>query len=85
MFQRVNRVAIPAAVRKYVFARDQYQCRGCTVIDVTGKSLVIDHIIPLSKGGVNDLSNLQTLCDQCNQIKSNRIDSRFTRHFSGNS
>ncbi len=85
MVQKVNRVVMPLAVRKYVFGRDQYQCRSCAVIDVTAKSLVIDHIIPLSKGGTNDLSNLQTLCDKCNQIKSNRIDSRFKRHFSGNS
>jgi 5-methylcytosine-specific restriction endonuclease McrA len=29
----------------------------------------IDHVVPLSKGGSNDLSNLVTACKPCNQAK----------------
>ena len=29
----------------------------------------MDHIIPLAKGGNNDLSNLQCACSVCNRIK----------------
>lgn len=35
--------------------------------------LSIDHIIPISKGGTNEYSNLQILCMDCNRKKSNKI------------
>ena len=35
--------------------------------------LVVDHIVPLSKGGTNKLSNLQILCDKCNGFKALHI------------
>ncbi len=34
------------------------------------ENLVIDHIIALSQGGSNDLSNLRTLCQSCNMKQS---------------
>ena len=35
----------------------------------------IDHIVPLARGGTNDLVNLQLLCAECNQKKyTNDID-----------
>ena len=33
-----------------------------------------DHIIPVSKGGKNTLSNFQTMCYICNQNKGNKIN-----------
>jgi 5-methylcytosine-specific restriction endonuclease McrA len=62
---------IPASVRVTVLHRDSYKCIFC------GRSskqiqLEVDHIIPFSKGGNNDISNLQTLCIDCNRGKGAR-------------
>jgi hypothetical protein len=64
-----ERVAISKRQRFDIFNRDSFTCRYC------GKTppnvlLVVDHIIPISKGGTNDSDNLATSCEQCNQGKS---------------
>jgi 5-methylcytosine-specific restriction endonuclease McrA len=33
----------------------------------------IDHVIPISKGGTNDISNLRPACYQCNYEKGDKI------------
>jgi len=34
----------------------------------------IDHILPKSRGGPDDLDNYQVLCRNCNRAKSNHIE-----------
>lgn len=45
-------------------------------IDENGKEILMtkDHIIPKSKGGANDISNYQTMCERCNEEKGNRLE-----------
>ena len=64
---------IPANVRFEVFQYDNFRCRQCGVSSGSGAVLEIDHIIPITKGGTNDRTNIKTLCQSCNLGKSNRI------------
>ncbi len=50
-----------------VLAKYGNQCQRC---GATG-DLTCDHIIPLSRGGSNDPTNLQPLCMLCNSLKRN--------------
>ena len=45
--------------------RDGYICKLCAI----DKNITIDHVIPISKGGTDDSSNLQLLCQSCNSKK----------------
>jgi len=48
-----------------LFGRYNHKCALCP----NEEWLTIDHIKPLSRGGLNELDNLQVLCDPCNQKK----------------
>lgn len=49
--------------------RDGCECSVCGEIE----DLAIDHIIPLSKGGSDELDNLQLLCPRHNSAKGDRM------------
>jgi len=59
--------------RLKVLKRDHYTCAKCGRSPATQRGCIlhIDHIIPFSKGGSNEIENLQTLCDKCNLGKGN--------------
>ena len=63
---------IPAKKRFKVLERDKFRCQYCwkTWKDVT---LEVDHVIPKSKWGSDDLNNLITCCRECNIWKWNEI------------
>ncbi len=44
-------------------------CANCGAAE----PLVLDHIIPLAKGGLSRLDNLQLLCAECNRIKGKLV------------
>lgn len=58
------------ALRKAVFDRDNWKCVYCGN-DVTAPHC--DHVIPVTRGGMSDLSNLATACGSCNASKNNRV------------
>ena len=66
-----RRQQISGDVRHAVYLRDNYSCCICGK-GVEDYDLQIDHIKPISKGGTNAMSNLQTLCEDCNKEKGNK-------------
>lgn len=62
------RARIPAAVRNAVFERDAFRCLHCNA----AHDLTLDHIVPWSVGGSDEIGNLQTLCRSCNARKGAR-------------
>ncbi len=69
-----QRSAMTNDLREAIKARDNYTCCICgnSVYKEPNLLLEVDHIIPISKGGKTEASNLQTLCWRCNRKKGNK-------------
>lgn len=67
----MKRNPIPKNIRHEVFVKDGYRCVECGATNKEAR-LHVDHILPVSQGGSDELRNLQTLCQECNLGKSNR-------------
>jgi 5-methylcytosine-specific restriction endonuclease McrA len=57
--------------RKNIFMRDGYQCMYCGQSS-SGAGLELEHIVPKSRGGKNEWSNLVAACRKCNSRKNDR-------------
>jgi len=70
--QWCSRISFPAWVKQSLIARDRGQCANCgaNIVGELRGVVHVDHIIPLFRGGCNDIVNLQILCDACNRQKS---------------
>jgi 5-methylcytosine-specific restriction endonuclease McrA len=55
-----------------VKVRNAYLCAICGEADFNAR-LTEDHIIPLTRGGSDDISNIQPLCNSCNCKKRNSM------------
>ena len=69
-----ERAMLSDEMRYDVLRRDGFRCVLCGMSAKDGAILHVDHIIPVSKGGKSELSNLRTLCEKCNIGKSNKIE-----------
>lgn len=74
---------LPGSLRWQVISRALGRCEACGVSSAE-RVLQVDHIQPRSKGGSNELWNLQALCSTCNSQKSDReaVDFRAAKAFS---
>lgn len=67
---KFQRSLMSDSLRYDILKRDNYTCQICGAAAKDGAKLEVDHIIPVSKGGKTEKSNLQTLCVRCNRGKS---------------
>lgn len=60
-----------------IFKRDGFTCQYCGA-KPPDIALVVDHINPVANGGDDDLLNLITSCEPCNQGKSDKTLNRIS-------
>lgn len=67
-----QRKLMTPGLRYNILQRDGFRCQLCgrSAKDHPGLELEVDHIVPVSKGGLTIESNLQTLCRDCNRGKA---------------
>ncbi len=57
--------------RENVYLRDNYTCQYCA-LKFPLRELTLDHVVPASKMGRKDWTNVVTACRDCNHRKANR-------------
>jgi 5-methylcytosine-specific restriction endonuclease McrA len=58
-----------------LYSQQNYKCNECGT-DISLKR-DMDHIIPLSRGGLHTISNIQWLCVECSRRKGNKLPSEM--------
>ncbi|MDB4905838.1 MAG: endonuclease [Gemmatimonadetes bacterium] len=67
----------------FLFARDHYRCQYCGRHQLElrpREALTRDHLIPISRGGLNLWTNVVTACSPCNTRKGNRLPDEIGMH-----
>ena len=75
-----HRVVFPRTVKNQLFMAQKGRCFYCGRTHRV-RYLEIDHKYPLSRGGGNEIGNLQLLCTPCNMRKGIQSDEEFRRRY----
>ena len=67
-FNKTTRRSVSNGVKKMVASNQLWRCKSCNML--LNASYEVDHIIPLYKGGSNEIYNLQALCRNCHGNKT---------------
>lgn len=72
-------------IRREIYQRDDYQCQNCGTKGGPGgqTELHVNHVVPLSQGGLKNKSNLVTLCEQCHNAAHGRGQAATAAGLSG--
>ncbi|MFO8008400.1 MAG: HNH endonuclease [Candidatus Brocadiia bacterium] len=65
--------------RRNLFARDENRCQYCGA-KFPSPELSIDHIVPMSRGGGTDWTNVVCACTECNKQKGGRTPQEAGMH-----
>lgn len=84
----VKFVHVPRKFRRqvtntFLFARDGYTCQYCGRYQTQlrhRECLTRDHLVPLSRGGGNEWTNVVTACSSCNTRKGNHLPDECGMH-----
>lgn len=70
-----QRSLMTSRLRTQIKERDNYTCQQCAISTAHEPHLLleIDHIMPISRGGLSIPENLQVLCWRCNRSKGAKI------------
>ena len=58
--------------RKNIMLRDGFRCQYCNTV-FKADELTLDHVIPVSRGGMDSWNNVVTACKKCNHKKGNHL------------
>jgi len=61
----------PRFSKTNLYIRDLYTCQYCSS-EIPRSLLTLDHVIPLSKGGKTEWTNIVAACRKCNSLKGNK-------------
>ena len=65
--------------RLAVYLRDGLACCYCGETMENGAILSLDHIVPRSRGGNHEATNVVTACKRCNESRNNRSVNAFAQ------
>ena len=70
-----QRALMTSRLRNWIKDRDNQSCLQCGASVAVEPNLLleVDHIVPVSRGGLSTPENLQTLCWRCNRTKGARM------------
>ena len=64
----MHKRSVSETKKKYISAQQGWKCGHCQ--QQLSSTYEVDHIVPLYKGGSNDLTNLVSLCPNCHRNKT---------------
>lgn len=70
-----QRALMTSGLRNFIKDRDNHACRYCGISVAAEPHLLleVDHVMPVSRGGLSTPDNLQTLCWRCNRTKGAKL------------
>ena len=71
-----KRKKLSLSQRKIIYEKSNGYCQLCGR-KMLYDNFTVDHIIPLGRGGTNDMDNLQGVCKVCNEFKANIFPEQF--------
>ena len=72
--RKEERNKMTPGLRYKIMKRDGFRCVLCGRSANDGIKLHVDHVIPVSRGGKTEESNLRTLCEECNMGKGDKVE-----------